>query len=161
MPLIRHAALPALAALSLFVAGCATPPAADTAAAPATTPAAETKAAAAPAATPSKAQQELAAGVASYENGQHKNAARQLQAALDAGLESKAELAQAHKYLAFIHCVSRREKQCRDEFRKALDADPDFALTPAEAGHPTWGPVFRKLKAAPAAKPATKPAKTK
>lgn len=101
-----------------------------------------------------KAQQELSSGIASYENGAYKAAARQLQSALALGLEGRASRARAHKYLAFMHCVGKRERQCRDEFRKALDADPAFDLSPAEAGHPTWGPVFRKLKAA--AKPVKK-----
>ena len=96
----------------------------------------------------SKAQQELAAGVASYEDGAYKQAARQLQNALALGLESGVELARGHKYLAFMHCVGKRPKQCREEFGKAMAADPAFDLTPAEAGHPTWGPEFRKLKAA-------------
>lgn len=96
----------------------------------------------------SKAQQELAAGVASYEDGAYKQAARQLQNALALGLDSGAEQARGHKYLAFMHCVGKRQKQCREEFGKAMAADPAFDLTPAEAGHPTWGPVFRKLKAA-------------
>lgn len=94
-----------------------------------------------------KAAQELASGIASYENGTYKASARQLQSALSMGLEAPADKARAHKYLAFMHCVSNRQKQCRDEFGNALDADPSFDLTPAEAGHPLWGPVFRKLKA--------------
>ena len=98
---------------------------------------------------PTKAQQELTAGVASYEDGAYKQAAKQLQGALTLGLGSGAEQAKAHKYLAFMHCVGKRQKQCRDEFSKALAADPAFDLSPAEAGHPTWGPVFRKLKTAP------------
>lgn len=101
-----------------------------------------------------KAQQELASGIASYENGSYKIAARQLQTALALGLESRGDKSRAHKYQAFMYCVGGRERLCRDEFRKALDADPAFDLTPAEAGHPTWGPVFRKLKAA--AKPVAK-----
>lgn len=105
-----------------------------------------------------KAQQELLSGIASYENGTYKLAARQLQTALALGLDVAGEKARAHKYLAFMHCVGGRERLCREEFRKALDADPTFDLTPAEAGHPTWGPVFRKLKAS--AKPAVRrPAK--
>jgi Tfp pilus assembly protein PilF len=95
-----------------------------------------------------KAQQELASGIASYENGSYKLATRQLQTALALGLEAYGDQARAHKYLAFMHCVGGRERLCREEFRKALATDPAFDLTPAEAGHPTWGPVFRKLKAA-------------
>lgn len=94
-----------------------------------------------------KGQQDLLGGIASYENGNYKLAARQLQTALTLGLENRSNKARAHKYLAFMHCVGGRQRQCRDEFRKAIDADPAFDLTPAEAGHPTWGPVFRKLKA--------------
>jgi Tfp pilus assembly protein PilF len=101
-----------------------------------------------------KAQQELASGIASYENSNYKLAARQLQSALALSLKARNEQASAHKYLAFMHCVGGRERQCREEFRQALDADPAFDLTPAEAGHPTWGPVFRKLKAS--YKPASK-----
>ena len=95
----------------------------------------------------SKAQQELSNGVTSYEDGAYKQAARQLQNALSLGLESGAERARAHKYLAFMHCVGKRQKQCREEFSLALAADSSFDLTPAEAGHPTWGPVYRKVKA--------------
>ena len=53
----------------------------------------------------------------------------------------------AHKYLAFIHCISDEVTQCRSEFRKALEIDPQFKLKPEEAGHPKWGPVFSEEKA--------------
>jgi Tfp pilus assembly protein PilF len=95
---------------------------------------------------------ELQRGVQSYEEGEYKIAARQLQAALDLGLDAKRDQAKAHKYLAFITCVSGREKSCRDEFQMALDADPNFDLEPAEAGHPIWSAVFRSVKAERAAK---------
>ena len=85
------------------------------------------------------------AGIKSYEDANYKESARQLQGALDLGL-NKSNQSQAHKYLAFINCVSGRPTQCRNEFRKALDADPDFTLQPAEAGHPLWGPVFTSVK---------------
>ena len=35
---------------------------------------------------------------------------------------------------------------CRDEFRKAFEIYPEFALTPAEDGHPIWGPVYRNVR---------------
>jgi hypothetical protein len=63
-------------------------------------------------------------------------------------LAGRGEQASAHKYLAFINCVSGRPNGCREEFRKAFVADPNFDLTPAEAGHPMWGPVFRSVKTA-------------
>lgn len=88
----------------------------------------------------------LAAGLRQYEDGNYGDASRQLQAALDQGL-SRSNRVAAHKHLAFIHCVSGRTAACREEFRKALAIDPDLQLSPAEAGHPTWGPVFRSAKA--------------
>jgi Tfp pilus assembly protein PilF len=88
----------------------------------------------------------LAAGLRQYEDGNYGEAAKQLQAAIDQGL-ARAARVNAHKHLAFIHCVSGRTTACRDEFRKALAIDPSLQLSPAEAGHPTWGPVFRSVKA--------------
>jgi Tfp pilus assembly protein PilF len=105
---------------------------------------------------PNKSEQELEKGVRSYEDGEYRTAARQLQSALDLGLDSKRDQAKAHKYLGFITCVSGREKSCRDEFRKALDADPKFELEPAEAGNPIWGPALRSVKAERAAKAKSK-----
>jgi Tfp pilus assembly protein PilF len=95
----------------------------------------------------SKANQALSTGIQNYEDGNYKTAAKDLQIALDLGLTFDSDAVQAHKYLAFIHCLSNREKQCRDEFRKALEKDSEFDLKPEEAGHPTWGPVFRSVKA--------------
>lgn len=96
--------------------------------------------------SPRKAEQELSQGIKSYEEGEYKGASKSLQSALDTGLAFDTDAVQAHKYLAFIHCVSNREKLCREEFRKALELDKKFDLIPAEAGHPIWGPVFRSVK---------------
>ena len=98
---------------------------------------------------PSKGAATLATGIRQYEDGEYPAAANNLQAAIDLGLTQR-EQANAHKYLAFGHCTSGRERACREEFRKALSADPGLELTPAEAGHPVWGPVFGALKAGPA-----------
>jgi hypothetical protein len=97
-------------------------------------------------ASQSKGQRELSTGIRNYENGKYGEAAKALQSALDSGLNDSDQV-KAHKYLAFIHCTSEREKQCRDEFGKVLDIDPALELEPAESGHPIWGPVFRSLKA--------------
>ena len=94
-----------------------------------------------------KAEKDLAGCIKSYEDGDYRLATKLLQESLDGGLRSAKDRASAHKYLAFIYCVSSRERLCRDEFRKALDADPAFDLDAAESGHPTWGPVFRGAKA--------------
>ncbi len=90
---------------------------------------------------------DLAEGIRQYEDGQYRGAQRHLQAALDAGLSSRADRIKAHKYLAFSYCVTDRERQCREEFRNILNLDPRFELDPAEAGHPLWGPAFRSVKA--------------
>jgi Tfp pilus assembly protein PilF len=93
----------------------------------------------------SKGRSALSEGVRQYDDGQHLAAAKSLQAALDLGLKD-GERASAHKHLAFIHCAAGRTGPCREEFRKGLAADPKLALSPAEAGHPVWGPVFRAAK---------------
>ena len=102
----------------------------------------------APRAFAGKAEQNLTSGIASYDDGAYMQAMLALQNALLLGLESGVRQAEAHKYLAFIYCVGKFPALCSDEFAKALAADPGFELTPAEAGHPLWGPIFRKLKAA-------------
>jgi Tfp pilus assembly protein PilF len=88
----------------------------------------------------------LSAGLKQYEEGEYVESAKNLQGALELGVPDK-QRATAHKHLAFIYCASSRERQCRDEFRKALAVDPALDLAPAEAGHPVWGPIFRSLKA--------------
>lgn len=93
-----------------------------------------------------KAENLLDAGVRQYDEGNYKVAARNIQGALDGGLTSRSQ-ARAHKYLAFIACVSGQQAQCREEFRQALAIAPTLELRPEEAGHPTWGPVFKSVKA--------------
>jgi Tfp pilus assembly protein PilF len=80
-----------------------------------------------------------------YEAGDYDESAKNFQGALREGLGDK-ERVNAHKHLAFIHCASSRERQCRDEFRRALSVDPSLELEAAEAGHPVWGPIFRSVK---------------
>ena len=94
----------------------------------------------------SKGQAALSTGLKHYDNGEYSQSAKSLQSALDQGLYSSDKV-NAHKHLAFIHCSQGRSGPCREEFRKALAIDPSMELAPAEAGHPSWGPVFRNLKA--------------
>ena len=82
-----------------------------------------------------------------YEEGQFKKAADNFNAALAEGLPFKKDRVAAHKYLAFIDCAGGREAPCREQFAAALALDPGLELTPAEAGHPLWGPVFKSVKA--------------
>src|SRR6476659_4167087 len=93
-----------------------------------------------------RAQQQLADGVKQYDAGDYDNAVKSLTASLEHGLLSKPDQARARKLLAFSHCVYNREVLCRDEFRKAFEIYPEFALTPAEDGHPIWGPIYRNVR---------------
>jgi Tfp pilus assembly protein PilF len=89
----------------------------------------------------------LSKGVENYEEGNYYASVEALNNVLQTKLAEKDDKVSAYKYLAFIHCVSGREKMCYESFRKALVLNPNFELTPAEAGHPVWGPVFRSAKA--------------
>jgi Tfp pilus assembly protein PilF len=93
-----------------------------------------------------KAESMLDQGIRQYDNGDYRIAARTIQAALDEGLTTRSR-ARAHKYLAFIDCISGQQSQCREEFRKALEIDPSMQLRAEESGHPIWGPMFKSVKA--------------
>ena len=51
------------------------------------------------------------------------------------------------KHIAFSLCLQEKYRDCRAEFVKIYDVDPDFDLTPAEAGHPSWTKTFAAAKA--------------
>lgn len=89
----------------------------------------------------------LSKGVENYEDGNYIASVEALNNVLQTKLADKNDKVSAYKYIAFIDCVSGREKMCYEAFRKALLLNPNFELTPAEAGHPVWGPVFRSAKA--------------
>lgn len=93
-----------------------------------------------------KAETTLDRGIREYDEGDYRVSARTIQGALDTGLTTRSQ-ARAHKYLAFIHCISAQPSGCRNEFQLALAADPGMQLKPEEAGHPIWGPVFQRVKA--------------
>ena len=122
-----RAALPLL--LTLLIAGCAVAPPApglsDVIARP--------------------AERALLAGLRAYDDGQYTDAERELGKALAAGLASPRDRASAHKHLAFVYCASGRVPPCEAAFRAARAADARFVLTRAEAGHPLWGPVYRRV----------------
>ena len=92
------------------------------------------------------AEKALLAGLRAYEDAQYPLAEKQLGLALASGLASPRDRAAAHKYLAFIYCTSNRVKACETEFRAAREADPAFALSKSEAGHPQWGPVYQRMR---------------
>jgi len=91
------------------------------------------------------AERALLAGMRAYDDAQYAESEKQMQLALATGLASPKDRAAANKYLAFVYCTSQRVAQCEDAFRAARAADPAFALSRSEAGHPQWGPVYRKL----------------
>ena len=94
------------------------------------------------------AERALLAGLRAYDDGAYADAERALTQALATGLVSAKDRASAHKHLAFVYCSSQRAKPCEEAFRAARTADPGFALTRAEAGHPLWGPVYKRLTVA-------------
>jgi hypothetical protein len=93
-----------------------------------------------------RATEQLAGGIKQYETGDFDSAVKSLTGSLEHGMLSKNDQSRARKYLAFTHCVSGREPQCRDEFRKAFEINSDFSLTAAEDGHPIWGPIYRNVR---------------
>jgi len=88
----------------------------------------------------------LEEGIRNYEEGNYRTSARRLQYALEEGL-TRPDRVKAHKYLAFIACVSGQQLTCREEFSIALELDPSFELDTAEVGHPIWEPVYKNVKA--------------
>ncbi len=136
----------AFAAASLTLAGCATsnqtasqdvPPPPVVASAPAEPVVAAPKVVVTP-------ETVLAQGVKAYQAAQYQQAELDLKSALQMGLANPTDVATANKHLAFIFCTSKREAQCLAAFKAARAADPKFALTKAEAGHPMWGPVYKR-----------------
>ncbi|MBI1397389.1 MAG: hypothetical protein GC151_15565 [Betaproteobacteria bacterium] len=85
-------------------------------------------------------------GLRAYDDGRYEEARHRLRDALDGGLTDPHDRTSAYKHLAFIYCANGSTALCRDAFGRALEIDPTFTLSPSEAGHPIWGPVFRSLK---------------
>jgi hypothetical protein len=93
------------------------------------------------------AERALIEGIRFYDDGQYPQAEVQLRKALAAGLADARDRAGAHKLLAFITCTSERLADCAAQFSAARAADPNFQLSRSEAGHPLWGPVYRRIAA--------------
>lgn len=92
------------------------------------------------------AERALLAGLRAYDDGQYPEAETQLRRAVEGNLRSLRDRGAARKMLAFIYCTTTRMAQCEAEFRAALRDDPSFALSRGEAGHPMWGPVYKRVK---------------
>ena len=91
------------------------------------------------------AERSLMEGIRAYDDAQYPQAEAALRKALAAGLASGRDRASAHKLLAFITCSSERLADCEAAFRAARASDAAFALNRSEAGHPLWGPVYRRV----------------
>lgn len=94
----------------------------------------------------SEAQARYQQGLVRYRENHFDVALGDLNAALSSGHLKTADAINARKHMAFIHCVSNRELQCREQFQAILKIDADFNLAPNEASHPLWGPVWRSIK---------------
>jgi len=96
---------------------------------------------------PEPGRARLAEGVDRYDAGDFVSAIRALNAP-EIEQSDVATRVEAGKYLAFSYCVTNRRALCRKTFDRVLTIDPAFALKPAEAGHPLWGPVFVQARKA-------------
>jgi Tfp pilus assembly protein PilF len=94
------------------------------------------------------AERSLVDGIRLYEEALFDRAEAALRRSLDEGLADPRDRAVAYKYLAFIACAFDRIAECEESFRSAFAADPKFALSDREVGHPVWGPVYRSIAAA-------------
>ena len=92
------------------------------------------------------AERALQSGIRAYEDAQYAEAEKRLNESLQAGLASPRDRGAAHKTLAFIYCTSSRITECEAAFRAAKKADPAFALSKSEQGHPLWGPVYKRVQ---------------
>ena len=92
------------------------------------------------------AERALMGAMRSYDEADYPSVERQANEAMKLGLRSPRDVATAHKLRAFVYCTSNRLAACEAEFRAARVADPAFALSKAEAGHPVWGPVYLKSR---------------
>ena len=94
-----------------------------------------------------KAEQMLADGMVKYDAGDYDASQKLLEAAVKEGLKDKADQVRAMKHAAFGLCLRERFRDCRAAFMKIYEVDPNFDLTPAEAGHPSWTRTFASAKA--------------
>jgi hypothetical protein len=93
-----------------------------------------------------RVEQKLEIGVKEYEEGNYVSSMNALESVVAEKTASNSQKVRANKYMAFISCISSREKSCREYFKNILEMNPDFNLSAAEAGHPIWGPVFQNVK---------------
>jgi tetratricopeptide (TPR) repeat protein len=88
-------------------------------------------------------QEKMAAGIAAFDQGEYSRAANAFKQVLHLN-PSPADSSVAYKYLAFYYCINGAETQCEAEFFRALQADAEFALEPAEQNHRTWAKAYAR-----------------
>lgn len=84
--------------------------------------------------------------MSAYDDADYNKSIKFFQGALKEPL-TPAERIAAYKLTAFSYCLTNRTKLCRAAFESIFELDANFSLTPAEAGHPSWGSSFRTAKA--------------
>ena len=94
-----------------------------------------------------KAEQMLSDGMVKYDAGDFPAAHTLLESSLKQGLKKPEDQVRAMKYVAFTLCLQNKIRECRAEFVKIYEVDPNFDLAPAEAGHPSWSKTFAAAKA--------------
>ena len=94
-----------------------------------------------------RAEQMLSEGMVKYDAGDYPASHTLLEGALKEGLKSKGDQVRAMKHMAFTLCLENKITACRAAFVKIYEVDPNFDLTPAEAGHPSWTKTFAAAKA--------------
>ena len=91
------------------------------------------------------AERALSDGIRAYDDALYVRSEAALRRALAIGLASSRDRANAYKLLGFITCTSERINECEAAMLAARAADPAFALSRSETGHPVWGPVYRRV----------------
>lgn len=95
---------------------------------------------------PTAGEKLLTEAMAAYDAADYIKSVKGFQDALKETLSADNQQ-KARKFSAFSYCLSNRMTLCQQEFEKILQQQPDFDLAAAEAGHPSWGPSFRRAKA--------------
>ncbi|OZI37325.1 hypothetical protein CAL29_02585 [Bordetella genomosp. 10] len=83
-----------------------------------------------------------------YNAGKYGDVVRTVATSGELAGSTPAVVVESLKLQAFSYCIINYQTLCQDDFTRILAIEPDFTLTPAEQGHPKWGPAFRAAKAA-------------
>ncbi|MEO7252857.1 MAG: TssQ family T6SS-associated lipoprotein [Casimicrobium sp.] len=90
----------------------------------------------------------LSTAIEAYDRGDYALATRLLTPLSNDATLSVEQHLRALKTLAFSQCSTNAITACRGTFERAFRVDPTFDLSPAERGHPYWGPQFIRARKA-------------